>query len=292
MLKKAGIQALRKGNKNDRGVDMKITVLVENFAGSWKMLAEHGLALLASDGLTSVLVDTGQGGDALFANMQTLGVSPGDIDHVVLSHGHFDHTGGLQKLLLRSRNVPVWAHPEIESAHNRMEDGFARFTGCHINRSGVDLRPVQGLTPVTDSLWAVEVPLEHRDPRFVNPPSRLVVPDGDGWKPDPFPDDISMVVKGERGLSVILGCAHAGVVNILEEVSSHFKTRDFHMVLGGMHLGDQADEFIDRITSELVTRFNVERWRPCHCTGLKALCALSAKARDVAWAAAGTILDA
>jgi len=282
---------LQKENENDRGVDMKITVLVENFAGSWKMLAEHGLALLADDGRTSVLMDTGQGGAALFANMQTLGVSPGGIDHVVLSHGHFDHTGGLQKLLLRSRNVPVWAHPEIESAHSRREDGFVRFTGCHINRSGVDLRPVQGLTPVTDGLWAVEVPLEHRDPRFVNPPSRLVVPDGGGWKPDPFPDDISVALKGEKGLSVILGCAHAGVVNILEEVSSHFGTRDFHMVLGGMHLADQADEFIDRITSELVTRFNVEKWRPCHCTGLKALGVLSAKVRDVLWAAAGTIVD-
>ena len=92
-------------------------------------------------------------------------------------------------------------------------------------------------------------------------------------------------------MSVILGCAHAGVVNILEEVSARFGTRDLHMVLGGMHLGDQAPEFVDRVTSELVSRFNVEKWRPCHCTGLKALCALSAKAGDVAWAAAGTILE-
>lgn len=270
---------------------MKITVIVENFAGSWKMMAEHGLAVLAVDGGTSVLMDTGQGGDALLNNLQSLGISPGDIDHVVLSHGHFDHTGGLQKLLHRSRDIPIWAHPKVEIAHGRREDGFVRFNGCHINREGVDFRPVEGLAQVTGNLWAVEVPLDRRDPEFVNPPSRLVVPDGEEWRPDPFPDDISMAVKGERGLSVILGCAHAGVVNILEEVSAHFGTRDFHMVLGGMHLGDQTPEFVDRVTSELVSRFNVEKWRPCHCTGLKALCVLSAKAGDVAWAAAGTVLE-
>ena len=224
-------------------------------------------------------------------NLRSLGISPGDIDHVVLSHGHFDHTGGLQKLLHRSRDIPIWAHPKVEIAHGRREDGFVRFNGCHINREGVDFRPVEGLAQVTGNLWAVEVPLDRRDPEFVNPPSRLVVPDGEGWRPDPFPDDISMAVKGERGLSVILGCAHAGVVNILEEVSAHFGTRDFHMVLGGMHLGDQTPEFVDRVTSELVSRFNVEKWRPCHCTGLKALCVLSAKAGDVAWAAAGTVLE-
>lgn len=266
---------------------MKITVLVENFAGVKNVLGEHGLSLLIRDGDTSILMDTGQGG-VLFPNMNALGVEPGEIDHLVLSHGHYDHTGGLQRLLLHSENIPVWAHPEIGISHTRLKEGKARFVGSHINLKGIDFSPIMGVTQITPKVWAMEIPMDRRDPAIMNRPENLVVPSGGGWELDPFPDDISLVVKGENGLSVILGCAHAGVVNILEEASTRFGSRCFHMVLGGMHIGDQTPEFIDRITSELTKRFRVEKWRPCHCTGLKTLCALSKRAEDVSWAGAGT----
>ncbi len=269
---------------------MKITVLVENFAGTRSMLAEHGLSILVSESSSSVLMDTGQG-DALLPNMQALGIEPEGIDHLVLSHGHFDHTGGIQKLLLRTGNIPVWGHNEIEMRHSRLENGSGKFTGCHINRHGIDFRPIKGVVGIIPNVWALEVPMDHRDPEFMSLPPKLVVPEGEKWKPDHFPDDISLAVKGEKGLSVILGCAHAGVVNILEEVSARFGTRSFHMVLGGMHIGDQSHDFIDRITTELTTRFTVEKWRPCHCSGLKALCAFSERAEDVSWAGAGTRIE-
>jgi 7,8-dihydropterin-6-yl-methyl-4-(beta-D-ribofuranosyl)aminobenzene 5'-phosphate synthase len=269
---------------------MKITVVVENFAESRNVLGEYGLSLLVEDGDQRVLVDTGQGG-ALFPNMQSLGIEPRSIGQLVLSHGHFDHAGGLHKLLLWSGDIPVWAHPEIGIPHTSLKDQKANFIGCHINIKGVDLRAVQGLTQITDNLWAIEIPMERRDPGLMNRPEHLVVPSGEGWVLDPFPDDISLVARGREGISVILGCAHAGVVNILEEVSRFFDTRSFHMVLGGTHIGDQSHDFIDRITTELTTRFTVEKWRPCHCTGLKALCAFSRRAEDVSWAGAGTVID-
>jgi len=269
---------------------MKITVVVENFAEARNVLGEHGLSLLVEDRGQRVLVDTGQGG-ALFPNMQALGIEPRSIEHLVLSHGHYDHAGGLNKLLLWSGDIPVWAHSEIEIPHTSLKDKRANFIGCHINTKGVDLRTVKGLTQITDNLWAIEIPMDRRDPELMNRPEHLVVPSGKGWVLDPFPDDISLIAKGREGISVILGCAHAGVINILEEVASFFDTRSFHMVLGGTHIGDQSYDFIDRITTELTTRFSVEKWRPCHCTGLKALCALSSKAADVSWAGAGSFFD-
>lgn len=269
---------------------MKITVVVENFAEDKNVLGEYGLSVLVEDMGHRVLVDTGQG-RVLFPNMQSLEIDPRSIEHLVLSHGHFDHTGGIQKLLLHSENIPVWAHPEIEIRHTSLKEGQARFIGCHINLKGIDFRPITGVSQVTPNVWALEVPLDHRDTALVNRPEHLVVPSRGEWELDPFPDDISLVVKGEKGISVLLGCAHAGVVNILEEVAARFATRSFHMVLGGMHIGDQTPEFIDKITSELTTRFNVEKWRPCHCTGLKALCALERRAEDVSWAGAGTVAN-
>ncbi len=267
---------------------MKITVVVENYAEKPDVLGEYGLSVHLQDGNTQMLMDTGQG-EALIPNMAALGIKPGEIDHLVLSHGHFDHTGGLQKFLLRSRNIPVWAHPEFETGHSRNRGGEIRFIGCHFNREAFDFRPVNGLTRITQNIWAVEVPIERRDPDFVSRTDHLVVPSRNGWEPDLFPDDISLVVKGENGLGVVLGCAHAGAVNILEEVAMHFGTREFYTVTGGMHLGAQTDEYLEKVTAELVSRFSVARWRPCHCSGIRAAFYLSGKAADVSWAGAGTV---
>ncbi|MCF7936759.1 MAG: MBL fold metallo-hydrolase [Synergistales bacterium] len=232
-------------------------------------------------------MDTGQG-RALMPNMDVLGIRPETIDHLVLSHGHFDHTGGMEAFLLRSGNIPLWAHEDLEMPHTRLRNGEPCFIGCHINSDALEMNTVRGLTQVTENIWALEIPVEHRDMAFVSRTDHLVVPDGDSWKPDLFPDDLSLVVKGDRGISVVLGCAHAGVVNILEEVARYFDTRRFHTVVGGMHLAGQTEEFVSQVTGALTSRFAVEQWRPCHCTGFKAACVLSGKAGDLSWAGAGT----
>lgn len=269
---------------------MEITIVAENFAYTPNVIAEYGLSLHIRDNSTQILLDTGQG-EALLPNASVLGIDLQEMDHLVLSHGHFDHTGGLSRFLLRSRNIPIWAHPDIEAEHTRLLNGKARFIGCHLNRNAVDLKPVTALTAITDNVWAIEVPLEHRNPDFLNRPEHLVIPGEKGWELDPFTDDISLVVKGEKGFSILLGCAHAGVVNILEEAAAYFHTREFHAVIGGMHIGDQSPEFIDRITTELTTGFKVKKWRPCHCSGFRAAYSLANKAEDVFWGGTGIKLE-
>ncbi len=267
---------------------MDLTILVDNFCIPPSLAGEYGLSMHISDQNSNILMDTGQG-KTLFSNSRLLNVDLNKTDHLVLSHGHFDHVGGVARFLTDRGKIPVWAHPDFLALHMRLIQGKGHFIGGHLNRDIVDLHPIKGLTQITQNVWAVEIPMDKRDPLFLNRPEHLVVPGSDKeWELDPFSDDISLVVKGEKGLSVLLGCAHAGVVNILEEVSRHFKTRQFHTVAGGMHIGDSSDQFINRVVEALVSRFTVERWRPSHCTGFRAAAALAAKASDVTWAGAGT----
>lgn len=269
---------------------MRATVVVENFAHFSNITAEYGLSIHIKDEDTQILMDTGQG-HCLLHNSSALGISLKDVDHLVLSHGHYDHTGGLSEFFLNSKNVPVWAHPEINVGHTKLEDGRPIFVGCNIDPDVINFSPVEGLTQICGHVWALEIPMERRDPAFLNQPGYLVVPGQNGWEPDPFPDDISLVVEGGHGLSIILGCSHAGVVNILEEASSRFATRKFYSVIGGMHLGVRSEEYNERVITQLVSRFKVQKWKPCHCTGLKALVSFASKADDVSWAGGGTIFD-
>jgi len=270
---------------------MKATVLVENYTSRSDLTPEYGLSVHLSVGGASILMDTGQK-DALFANAPVLGVDLTKLDHIVLSHGHFDHAGGLGRLLVNARKTHVWAHESFEDAHMRVRKGSATFIGCHLNRKSVTFHPVRETTEVAQDVFALEVPVEERKPEFVDTPRHLVVPlEEGGYGTDPFRDDISLVVKGEHGLSVILGCAHAGVVNILETASRAFGTRTFHAVLGGMHLGDSSAAFVDRVTSALAERFRVDVWRPCHCTGIHSSWELASKVGNVEWAGVGTILE-
>lgn len=269
---------------------MKLTVLVDNYALFSNVLAEYGLSVHICDGEEQVLLDTGQG-HVLMHNSAALGIDLKEIDHLVLSHGHYDHTGGVSDFLLNSRNIPIWAHPDINAGHTKLREGKPLFVGCHLDHALTGITEVKGVTKITRHIWAVEIPIERREPEFLNQVPSLVIPGEGGWVPDPFADDISLAVEGEHGLSIILGCSHAGVVNILQEISDRFDTRGFYCVLGGMHLGVHSCEYNERVIHELLSRFRVQKWRPCHCTGLDSLVSFARGAEDVTWAGAGITVD-
>lgn len=269
---------------------MRLSILAENFTRSPFIKPEYGLSMHLATKDASILFDTAQG-IGLFDNARTMGIDLENLNFLALSHGHFDHVNGVASLLTFCGPLPVWAHPAVEARHARFKNGKAHFIGFHVNRAEVDLHPVTGQTELAPGVWAIEVPAERRDPGLVQNSSHLVLDSPNGIVPDPFEDDLSFVVKGEKGLSVILGCAHAGIVNILEEVSRVFGTHSFSYVVGGMHLADQKEDFIQGIVRELSGRFKVGAWRPCHCTGFYAAAALAGRGQNVDWGYAGTALD-
>jgi len=255
----------------------RITVLVENTAGGRGLLAEHGLSFWIELGSRKILFDTGQSG-ILSHNAQILGIDLSTVHAVVLSHGHYDHSGGLKRIMETAPMAPIYLHAQaLEPKFARheeqarpigMEQEIARIVEQRIHH-GLDSF-TNGSVEILPGVWATgEIPrrsaLEDTGGPFYLDPS--------GTRPDELWDDQALVLETTDGLVVVLGCAHAGVVNTLDYVATLFPGRPIRTVLGGMHLVRASRARIAH-TIEALCRHNVQRIGPAHCTGQGASCAL------------------
>jgi len=249
----------------------RITVLVENTARGHGLLAEHGLALWIELGSRRILFDTGQTG-ILCHNADRLGVPLATPDAIVISHGHYDHTGGLPSVLGRARRPKVFVHPAA------LRNKFARSatgTGRHIGMPAEALDALQSKADITPT----EAPVEIGGGLFVTGPiPRLTdfedtggpfYEDRDGLRADNLIDDQAAFLDTPAGVVVILGCAHAGIVNTLRYVRELLPARPIHTVIGGTHLAT-ADETRMARTVDALREFDLQRLLPLHCTGFAA----------------------
>lgn len=246
-----------------------VTVLVENTAYSVKLMGEHGLAFHVQIGEKSLLFDTGQS-RLLTRNAKRLGVDLSRIDAVALSHGHYDHTGGLRAVWALAPLAPLHAHPGVRIEHwARNPDGTARAIGIsssqrsailahdsqvHFNTSSAEPLPGIHLTG--------EIP-RSTDFEDVGGPFFL---DKAVTKPDPIADDQALFFDTREGLVVLLGCAHAGVVNTVRQIRRLTHDRPIHALLGGMHLAAAGPRRMNS-TVEALRELNIQRLGPAHCTG-------------------------
>ena len=251
--------------------------------------AEHGFAALVSVAKggreTRILFDAGRTPDGLVENMRRLGLSPGDIDLIVLSHGHWDHTTGIDGLVRRLGrvNMPVLLHPEFWSRRRLAFPG----------RDPVEL-PTTSRSALEGAGFDI---VAQRQPSFLLERSLLVTGEVDretefergfpghqafrngSWEPDPLIlDDQGLVacVRGQ-GLVVLTGCGHSGIINILRYVRRLTGEDRIHAVLGGFHLSGPAFEPIIGPTCEAFAEFSPDYLVPAHCTGWRATHALAAR---------------
>ena len=250
-----------------------ITVLVDNRAGGPGVLAEHGLAFwIEADG-HRILFDTGQG-KVLQHNAQQLDISLDTAEMVVLSHGHFDHTGGLKAVLESGGEMAVCLHPAaLERKYARQKTGPHRSIG------------IPGLDEATLSrqasflVWTREPAELSRGVRVTGEiPRRNDFEDTGGpfyrdplcTEPDLLPDDQVLYIETSAGLVVVLGCAHAGVVNTLDYVAELTGQNRVYAVLGGMHLVRATPRRLEATVAAL-ERYGVQRVGTAHCTGMRAV---------------------
>ncbi|MHB8575511.1 MAG: MBL fold metallo-hydrolase [Dehalococcoidia bacterium] len=250
--------------------------------------AEHGFSALVSirkDGQEHrLLFDTGVSPDGMIGNMQRLDLSPKEIEALVLSHGHFDHTAGLDGLLraLGPTNLPVTLHPDFWNRRRMVVPG----------REPREI-PTTSKTALRGAGFEI---IEERRPSFLFERSLLVTGEvdrttafergmpmqealkDDAWQPDPLTlDDQAIVVNVRgKGLVVLSGCGHAGVVNIVRYATKLTGEPRVYAVMGGFHLGGPAFEPIIPQTCAALSELRPEVIVPTHCTGWRAIHTLAA----------------
>lgn len=266
---------------------MKLTVVIDNYCAKSGLLAEWGYCGYLETPHGNVMLDTGGTGHILHHNLSFLKIDPQTINALVISHSHHDHVSGVLDFLFKCPDAVIYAGKGINIERRGDADASRRSGGIDLAKFP-NSKIIDDYEQILPNVYAFRVPSENRETRYVCCRNMWEVDDHGKIVPDTFEDDVSMVVKGENGWSLLLGCAHAGLPNIMRKACGLFDITEFDTVLGGSHLcavrEEEYPEWFDQLSL-----FPVRHWRLNHCTGFKAAAAMAAKFKDVDWAGAGSV---
>ncbi|MGE5390003.1 MAG: MBL fold metallo-hydrolase [Deltaproteobacteria bacterium] len=245
---------------------LKISILVENTTAHMGMLGEWGLAMMVETEDKRYLFDTGSLG-SIINNSRVLGVSLDDLDGIILSHGHSDHTGGLMRILEEHHVPVVYAHSKVFA--QRPIPGTSRHIGCaftliDLEKARVNMVNIDGFQEIAPGIcFSGEIP---RKTAYENVGGAFQVEENGELKPDLLEDDISLIIRRDEGLVIVSGCAHSGIINIIEYAME--KTGESRILgyIGGTHLLTASPDRLDQTIAALQS-YDIQKIIVSHCTG-------------------------
>jgi len=255
------------------GLKVRLTTLAENTAGKPGFAAEWGLSIFVQTDENTLLFDTGAS-DIVLRNADKLGIKVHSITRIVLSHAHADHTGGLRDVLKRTGRTEVIAHPavwELKFTRRPHEDNAAYIGVPYVKEEleflGADFKLSREPVRLSENIWTTgEIPMttdfESIEPIFH-------VKENSIFRPDTIPDDLALIIKTEKGLVIVLGCGHRGVVNTIYHAQNITGEKKVHTVVGGTHLFPKTDQQKEKAIQTL-KEIGVQKIGVSHCTGFDA----------------------
>lgn len=286
-------------------MELKITTLIENMADEAGELAcEHGLSLYIEFDGKKILFDTGQTGEFL-SNAQKLGKSVADVDYIIISHGHYDHSGGVTGLMealmgakcetiLRKKPstegvgsetmaagksllypIPMYVGAEFfHKKYKHLSDGSYRYNGNGFAEADLPVEQVTLHKITVDTTYLGEniilfknfnrfTDFEKLNAKFVV--EREAVPESLNYEQDDFRDELALGLRTAKGLVLIVGCSHVGIVNILQTVMERTGEK-VYSVLGGTHLVEADEARLDK-TMVALRDCGLTQIAVSHCTG-------------------------
>jgi len=252
-------------------ITARLTILCDNTVGRVGC-GEHGFSLFVETERGNFLFDTGQG-RFVVENASALGRNLESINKVFLSHGHDDHTGGLEKVLKARGKVDIHAHPAVFLDRYKVAEGKAGqsktykgipFKTPYLESLGARFHLSEEFLEVGRGIYLTgevprKIPFETADPQHV---CKI----GEQYLTDSFPDDQSLILDAPPGLVIVFGCAHAGMVNIIHHAMEKTGKDRIHGLVGGTHLGFLGPERLEASVAEL-KKLSIGFIGVSHCTG-------------------------
>lgn len=215
-----------------------------------------------------MLFDTGASGTVLLHNLEVAGVAPEAVNALAISHGHRDHTGGLPTFLQRRPGLPLYAHSDLLRERFSQREGEMRAIGTPLAPEKLhrlaDLRLNAEPQEILPDIWTSGQITERPEPEGRS--AHHFVRGETGWVPDPYRDDMALVLETARGLVLLCGCCHAGLLNTLAHVERTFR-RPVVAIIGGTHLISADADHLERLRQKMLEMESVRTIYLNHCSG-------------------------